>query len=587
MGQDAKLEHRLTAIMATDVVGYSKLMQSDEAGALAALAGIKEATQNQIVQHRGRIANTAGDSVLAEFGSAVEAVSCAIALQQELSRGPQGEGLQVRIGIHLGDVVDKAGDLLGSAVNIAARLEGIAQAGGIVVSAAVRDAIAGKLPASFTDLGLKPLKNIEEPVRAFALAPRTVSLSPGAFHTGESLPLPSKPSIAVLPFDNLSGDRDQEYFADGVVEEIITALSHFRGLFVIARNSSFTYKGRAVDVKQVGRELGVRYVLEGSVRKAGNRVRITGQLIDAFSGVHLWADRFDGALEDIFDLQDQVTTRVVGAIAPKIEQAEIERIRLKSTDSLDAYDHFLRGMAGFHKWSRDGNDEALAHFYDAIQLDPNYAAAYGMAARVYTQRNSGGWMADRAYEIAETERLANKAADLGRDDAVALSTAGFALSDVVGQVEEGDALVERALGLNPNLSWPWLYSCWIKTSLGEPEAALERIAHAIRLSPNDPQTFSFLAATAMAQLFAGRFEEAYASAEAAIRQRPGFLLYLCIAAASAALAGRPSQAQKAVKLMLQLKPRLRVSDVATLIPILRSEDAARWEEGLRLAGLPE
>ena len=251
------------------------------------------------------------------------------------------------------------------------------------------------------------------------------------------------------------------------MEEIITALSRFRQLFVIARNSSFTYKGRAVDVKQVGRDLGVRYVLEGSVRKAGSRIRITGQLIDALSGAHLWADRFDGALEDIFDLQDQVTARVVGTIAPKIEEAEIERVRRKPTEVLDAYDHYLRGMVGFHKWSREGNDEALSHFYDAIELDPNYATAHGMAARVYTQRNSGGWIKDRAYEVAETERLANKAADLGRDDAVALSTAGFALSDVVGQVEEGDALVERALSFNPNLSWAWLYSCWIKTALGD------------------------------------------------------------------------------------------------------------------------
>jgi adenylate cyclase len=244
MSQDAKLEHRLAAIMATDVVGYSKLMESDEAGALAALAGIREATENQIKGHRGRIANTAGDSVLAEFGSAVDAVSCAMALQKELSPRAQGEGLQVRIGIHLGEVIDKGGDLFGSAVNVAARLEGIAQPGGIVVSAALRDAVAGKLSMSFTDLGLKTLKNIEAPLRAYTVSPRTGLLSPGAPHSREILPLPNKPSIAVLPFENLSGDRDQEYFADGVVEEIITALSRFRSLFVIARNSSFAYKGR-------------------------------------------------------------------------------------------------------------------------------------------------------------------------------------------------------------------------------------------------------------------------------------------------------------------------------------------------------
>src|SRR5262245_57025528 len=294
---EARPEHRLAAIMATDVVGYSRLMQEDEAGALAALAAIREATQDQVRRYRGRIANTAGDSVLAEFGSAVEAVSCAMALQHELSNHGQDAGLQVRIGVHLGDVVDKEGDLFGTAVNVAARLEGIAQPGAIVVSAAVRDAIAGKFAASFADLGLKTLKNIEEPLRIYTLSPKAGSLlSHGTTPRGEALPLPNKPSIAVLPFENLSGDREQEYFADGMVEEIITALSRFRGLFVIARNSSFAYKGRAVNVKEVGRELGVRYILEGSVRKAGNRLRISGQLVDATTSMHLWAERFDGDL---------------------------------------------------------------------------------------------------------------------------------------------------------------------------------------------------------------------------------------------------------------------------------------------------
>src|SRR5262245_21126524 len=304
-------------------------MQIDETAALAALTEVRNETRQQIELHQGRIANTAGDSVLAEFGSAVEAVGCAMALQRQLA-SQEGKDLQLRIGIHLGDVVDKEGDLFGTTVNVAARLEGIAQPGGIVVSAAVRYAIAGKLAASFTDLGIQALKNIEEPLRAYAISSGSGSISPGVVHSAKALQLPDKPSIAVLPFDNLSGDREQDYFADGIVEEIITALSRFRGLFVIARNSSFAYKGRAVDVKQIGRELGVRYVLEGSVRRAGNRVRITGQLIDTSSGSHLWADRFDGPLEDIFDLQDQVTSNVVGAIAPKLLQAEIDRANRKS-----------------------------------------------------------------------------------------------------------------------------------------------------------------------------------------------------------------------------------------------------------------
>ena len=299
----------------------------------------------------------------------------------------------------------------------------------------------------------------------------------------------------MLPFVNLSDDREQEYFADGMVEEIITALSRMRWLFVIARNSSFTYKGRAVDVKQVGRELGVRYVLEGSVRKDGNRVRIAGQLIDTSTGAHLWADRFDGDLANIFDLQDQVTASVAGAIAPKLEEAEIERAKRKPTESLDAYDYFLRGMAAFHQWTREANNEALPLFYKAIELDPNFAAAYGMAARCYARRKTVGWVIDRAFEIAETSRLARRAAELGRDDAVALCSAGIALAFVVGDLDSGDAYIDRALVLNPNLAVAWFVSGLVKVWLGEPEVAIEREARAMRLSPHDPQIFNMQAAS--------------------------------------------------------------------------------------------
>ncbi len=586
MDKKPKSDRRLAAIMATDVVGYSRLMQSDEASALTALAVIKKATQDQIRQHRGRIANTAGDSVLAEFGTAVEAVDCAMALQQALSSHPH-EDLQVRIGIHLGDVVDEAGDLFGTAVNVAARLEGIAQPGGIVVSAAVRDAIAGKLSTSFLDLGLKTLKNIEEPIRAYALSPRAGSLSSGMPRAGEALPIPSKPSIAVLPFDNLSGDREQEYFADGMVEEIITALSRFRGLFVIARNSSFAYKGRAVDLKEVGRELGVRYILEGSVRKAGSRVRITGQLIDASNGAHLWAERFDGGLEDIFELQDQITESVVGAIAPKLEQAEIERAKHRPTDSLDAYDCYLRGLAGLHRFTREDNSEAISHFRRAIELDPNFAAAYGIAARCYAQRKAGRWMADLDQDVAEAARLARRAVELGQDDAVALCTAGFALADVVNELDDGDDLIDRALTLNPNLAMAWIFSGWVKISLGNPELAIERLTHAMRLSPQDPYYFGARAAMASAHLAAGRYDEALSWAEMAMRTKPGYLLAPLIAAASAALAGRGDAMRKAMMLVRQNDPQLTLSNLKEVISYLQPAEFARWQEGLRLAGLPE
>jgi TolB-like protein/DNA-binding SARP family transcriptional activator len=407
-------------------------------------------------------------------------------------------------------------------------------------------------------------------------APRPVELS-----------LPSKPSIAVLPFQNLSGDPEQEYFADGMVEEIITALSRMRWLFVIARNSSFTYKGRAVDVKQVGRELGVRYVLEGSVRKAGTKVRIAGQLIDSATGATLWADRFDGELLDIFDLQDQVTASVVGALAPKLEQAEIERAKRKPTESLDAYDYFLRGMAGVHSWTREGNSEALRHFARAVELDPGFAAAYGMAARCYSQRKAGGWTIDRRQEIAETERLARLAATLGKDDAVALHAAGMGLAYVVGDLDGGAALVDRALALNPNLAWAWVFSAWVRIWLGEPEIGLEHAARAMRLSPHDSHFYNMQTATAAAHFFAGRYAEASSWGEAAAREQPRHVVAASIVAANFAFSGRLAEAQKALARLRQLEPGLCASNLQELIPFRRAEDFGRLAEGLRRAGLPE
>jgi TolB-like protein/Tfp pilus assembly protein PilF len=586
--QETKSEHRLAAIMATDIAGYTSLMQSDEAGTFVALGTMRGAAERLVRQHRGRIANTAGDSILAEFTSAVDAVHCALALQGDMPRdATTATDLRARIGIHLGDVLERNGDLFGTAVNIAARLEAIAEPGGIVVSSAIRDATAGKLPASFADLGVKTLKNLEEPVRVYALSAASRSTVVQAHRAKEALALPDKPSIAVLPFDNLSGDREQEYFADGMVEEIITALSRMRWLFVIARNSSFTYKGKAVDVKQVGRELGVRYVLEGSVRKAGSRVRITGQLIDTSTGAHLWADRFDGGLDDIFDLQDQVTASVVGAIAPKLEQAEIDRIKHKPTENLDAYDCYLRGLAGVHLWTKEGNEEALRHLYRAIELDPNFATAYGMAARCYSQRKASGWVRDRAWEVAEAERLARRAAELGKDDALALCTAGIALDFVVGDINDGSALIDRAIMLNPNLAWAWLFGGWVKVWSGDADAAIERIDRAMRLSPNDPHSFSMYTAMATAHFFAGRFIEALPFAEMALRERPNYILPTLVTAASNALVGRLQDAEKAMAKARRLDPELRLSNLGERYLNARPDQFTKWEVGLRLAGLPE
>jgi tetratricopeptide (TPR) repeat protein len=342
-------------------------------------------------------------------------------------------------------------------------------------------------------------------------------------------------------------------------------------------------------VKQVGRELGVRYVLEGSVRKAGNRVRIAGQLIDASTGVHLWADRFEGGLEDVFDLQDKVASSVVGAVAPKLEQAEIERAKRKPTESLDAYDCFLRGMAGIHLLSREGNDEALQMFYRAIELDPNFASAYGMAARCYSQRKSAGWVTEwTEQKVAETARLARRAAELGRDDAVALCMAGVALAFVVGDLNDGVALIDRALLLNPNLAWAWLFSGWVRVWLGEPEIAIEHLARAMRLSPHDSHTFQMQMATASAHFFAGRYAEALSWAEAAARDQPNHLSAASTEAACGAAAGRLREAENAMERVRQLHPALRISNLKDhLPPFGRSEDFARWAEALRQAGLPE
>jgi len=402
-----------------------------------------------------------------------------------------------------------------------------------------------------------------------------------------ALLLPDKPSIAVLPFANMSDDVKQEYFADGVVQEIITALSRFRQLFVIAAGSSFTYKGSAIDVKQISHELGVRYVLEGSVRRAGNRVRITAQLINATTGAYLWADRLEGALEEIFDLQDRVAVTIVSAIAPKLEQAEIERAKYKPTDSLDAYDFYMRAMASLYQWSSDSLSEALKLFYKAIELDPHFASAHGMAAWCYIRRLAQGAIIDRAKERAETERLARQAARLGKDDALALCAGGFALARFGGDYDAGIGLIDRALTLNPNLSTAWFFSGWARMWSGEPELAIKHEEQAMRLSPLDPLCPVMWAAIAFAHFCAGRYEQACAWATKALREAPDYLSALRMAAAGNALTGRLAEAQTAVMRIRQIAPTLRVSNVKDWASFRRPEDLARLEDGLRQAGLPE
>lgn len=400
-------------------------------------------------------------------------------------------------------------------------------------------------------------------------------------------PRPERPSVAVLPFANLSGDPAQDYFVDGITVDLTTALSRMRWLFVIANSSAFTFKGRALDVRQVASELGVRYVLEGTVRRAGERVRITAQLIDGADGTTLSAERIEGTLEDIFDLQDRVTRGVVGAIAPTLEKAEIARALRKPTENLDAYDHYLRGLASMYCFTQESFGDALDLFRRATQLDPGFAAAHGLAARCHAWRLTNGWMDDPVREIPEATMFAARAAELGIDDAVALSAAGLAIARIGGDMQAGAGLIDRALSLNPNLATAWLYGGYVRLWSGDSEAAIEMFQMAARLSPVDPQFFNLATGIAAAHFLAGRLEEASRWADKALSSQPRFGPAIRVAIASHALAGRIGDAQKAVALLRALNPRMRMSSVRDLEPYRRPQDLARFSEGFRMAGLSE
>jgi adenylate cyclase len=596
----AREQRKLAAIVAADVVGYSRLMGRDESGTLARLRRNRsEHLDPVLAKYAGRLVKLTGDGALIEFASAVDALSAAIEFQQAMadanSDQPADTALVFRMGLHVGDLIVEGDDLYGDSVNIAARLEAEAPAGGIVISRTVHEAVMGRVKATFEDLGNLALKNIERPVQAFSVkwAPSDWQASVTSEATVAAatapqapLPLPDKPSIAVLPFQNMSGDPEQEYFTDGMVEDIITALSRFKALFVIARNSSFTYKGKAVDIKQVGRELGVRYVLEGSVRKAANRLRISGQLIDAATGGHLWADHFDGVLEDVFELQDRVTSSVVGAIAPKLEQAEIERAGRKPTESLGAYDCYLRGMAAYYTRTSESSSEARQFHYRAIELDSGFAAAYAMAAYCNAMMVGAGAKLDEAL-AAETSRLMSRAVELDRNDANVLTRVAWGHARLLGDLDIAASYSERARTLNPNLALAWGVSGWVKVWLGEPEIGIEHFSGAIRLSPLAADALLSLHGKAHAYFMAERYSDAWSTAVLAAQELQSAPAYR-IAAASAAVAGHRDDAAKYMALFLRLDPDRRVSNLADVLgPYKRAEDVERYKRGMRLAGLPE
>jgi adenylate cyclase len=591
MSDPTKVSRRLVAVFAADVEGYSRLMGADEVGTLKGLTERRAILDKLIGEHGGRIANTAGDSVLAEFGSAVDAVQCAVEAQTALAEANSSlapdRRISFRIGIHIGDVMIRAGDLFGDGVNIAARLQTLASPGAVCISGATYDQVHKVLPMTFVDLGVQHVKNIQEPIRAYQVsAPSETHLAaPDCVAEAESPPpMPDKPSIAVLPFENMSADPEQEYFADGMVEEIITALSHFKWLFVIARNSSFTFKGKAADVKEVGRRLGVRYVLEGSVRKASGKVRITGQLIDAVTGAHIWADRFERDLTDVFALQDEVTVAVVSAIQPRLLQTEIAMATRRRPENLTAYDFYLRAMQQYYLTTRQGVSEGLRLAHRALELDPRFGLAAALAGVRHMHNVDYGYAVDPQFDRKEAVRLLRLALSIDDSDPETLAWTSITSAFLVGDSESEIEMADRAVALNPNSYVAWNARGWVYRIAGLPGEAVRSFEHAIRVSPVDPALHRSFGGMALALIELGRFDEAVVAGKKAQRQNPSYATaYRCLAAAFAHL-GRDAEARAAAGRLLESDPAFTIS---TWIARGGQSNAKLAIEGLRKAGLPE
>ena len=583
---EERAQRRLAAILATDVVGYSRLIGADEEGTLAALkAHRRELTDPKVEQHHGRIVKTTGDGALIEFASVVDAVRCAVDVQRgtaERNVGVQPDKrIEFRIGINMGDIVIDGDDILGDGVNIAARLEGLAEPGGVLVSRAVRDQVRDRLELAFEDLGERELKNIARPVRVYRVRVQAGVIAAPA--RAETLPLPDKPSIAVLPFTNISGDAEHEYFADGIAEDIITGLSRLRWLFVIARNSSFAYKGRNVDVRQVGRELGVRYILEGSVRKGGNRVRITGQLVDAETGNHLWAERYDRAPDDVFAIQDEITESVIGCIQPELYAAEYGRLKRKPPQNLDAWESFVRGMFFYSQHSDKGTREALDMLARAIELDHNYAQAHGLRAVCLAWRAYQGWE-DRETAFAEVAEGANRAVACDPQEPWAYLAHGFVAMAKRRNTDAVDAF-SRAIGASPNFAYAHgLLSC-AHSAGGRPEQAIECIDRGVRLSPRDIFGDEYQLYYAFAHFQAGRYAEAASAALQGIQQRPDHPVLYIMAAASFGLGGETDKAKGLVTQLTGLVPNVSAADLEKNFFYCLQGDRSRLAMGLRAGGL--
>ena len=580
---EERAQRRLAAILAADIVGYSRLIGADEEGTLAAVkAHRRELVDPKIEQYRGRIVKTTGDGILIEFASIVDAVRCAVDMQDGTAERNVGVAtdrhIEFRIGINVGDIVIDGDDILGDGVNIAARLEGLAEPGGVLVSRTVRDQVRDRLDLTFEDLGECQLKNIARPVRVYRVQGLAKSRATPA------LPLPDKPSIAVLPFTNMSGDAEHEYFADGIAEDIITGLSRLRWLFVIARNSSFAYKGRNVDVRQVGRELGVRYILEGSVRRGGNQVRITGQLLEAETGNHLWAERYDRATSDVFAIQDEITENVIGCIQPELYAAEHGRVKRKPPKNLDAWESFVRGMFLYSQHSDKGTKEALDMLARAIELDHNYAQAHGLRAVCLAWRTFQGWE-DRDTALASVTEGANRAVACDPQEPWAHLALGFAAmakrhnSDAVGAFS-------RAIDASPNFAYAHGLLGSAHGLGGRPDQAIECIDRGVRLSPRDIFGDEYQLYYAFAHFQAGRYAEAASAALLAIQQRPDHPVLYIMAAASCGLGGETDKARELVAQLISLVPNISAADLEKNFNYTRQDDRSKLAMGLRAGGMP-
>jgi adenylate cyclase len=572
---------RLTAILAADVAGYSRLMGADEEGTHERLKEhLRELVEPKIAEHRGRVVKNTGDGFLAEFQSVVDAVRCAAEMQRGMAERnqetPLENRIEFRVGINLGDVIAEGDDIFGDGVNVAARLEAIAEPGGICVSRMVRDQVRDKLDFAFEDLGEQQVKNIARMVRVYRVRDLGAAAK-SALASGQSaLPLPDKPSIAVLPFTNMSNDPEQEYFADGMVEEIITTLSRIRWLFVIARNSSFTYKGKTIDVKQVGRELGVRYVLEGSVRKAGQRVRITGQLIDALAGTHLWADRFDGWVEDVLELQDKIAISVAGIIEPTLRTAEIRRSMQWPTHDVTAYDFYLRALPNRAAYDKDHTVRALSLLQQAIERDPQYGPAFALAAECHHFLVANSWAGETSrLKGLEFARYAIQVAD---DDPNVLGKAAFVLGFFGENIDAAVALMDRSLTLNPSFAQGWYDSGVLRNFAGQPDLAIAHFETSLRLNPRDRRA-GHLTGIGVAHILSRRFDDAAAKLVVSLEELPNWAVTYRFLASCYAHMGRLGEAREIVARLRTITPVV----VPEVVPFRNPEHRELFLSGLRLA----